>query len=665
MVAAAVMFLSIAYDKHLWLASAEPRWMLLHFSVVLAGAIYLSARLGTGLRVSLDQPWPVWMALLFGWWALLSMIDTLDRLNGWWTLKNVMACIGLFGLVVALRSEHWYWSLAWVLTLAVGFNGLLGALQFHGIDDQRIAGHWGFWAELGPMMGYFAQQAVPAATFINKNAAASYLVLTVPIAFAVFLGSRGRFAQVVAILCFVLGATLLVYTRTRSSWLGAVVSMALFGLAVLLSKPVRSLLRSSFSRGHALLAGIGLGLIVLAIDLPARLPADTFARGMGEQLVTLLDVRQPSYVVRWANNLNSLKLAGDHPWNGVGLGAFRAAYPPYHTAWMEAPNDAYDVGLRWNYLHNDWLQAFVELGVVGGLALIGFFVAVGTSGWKLATREASARTRLFSLFTVIGITALCIDALANFPMQLPTAGLMWCLAGCVTGLSKPTAQAPAELQSAGGVATKPVVWAVGLAVLAASILIIVDDLRRWQSGYHLTVARRLNYSNGDLGRALTEIDQAYAIYPYSDMVQETRALTYSRDAQGRWVSPERIIDVVEESLRHDPYSSYLLISLGKLYAHHGLLALQRDDEMRTAKYGDKLTAVLSVLRRVDNGRAELPAFAGYLALLKSEPAQAIPLFEDAMRINPKDPFVTYGADLAQHSLVRRERSPRRAERPQP
>ncbi len=647
-IAVALVVLSTVYDKRLWFASAEPRWMLLHVMVLVAASLYFCAHLSAGLRVRVAQPWPVWAALAVGLTAAVSFIHTHDPLRSWWALKHLLACITLFWLVVAMKSESWYRALAWAVTLALGLNGLLGILQYHGVDDQRMAGFFSSWSRLGPVLDHFHQVAVPGATFINKNVAASYAVLTVPIAFAAFLTSRGRGPQLLALLCCSLGATLLIYSRTRSSWLGAALACGLFAGAAMLDKSTRALLRSSFSRPQAVMAAVAAALVLAAANVPSPLPSERRGPGVGEQLGTVFDIHQWTYVLRWANNLNTLKLAVDHPLHGVGIGAFRTAYPPYHDAWVQAPSRAYDVGMRWDQLHNDWLQAFAELGVPGGMALLAFFAAVIALGWKTAKGGGSAWGRTVALFATVGITGLCIDALANFPLQMPTAGLAWCVAAWITGIAalSATDQAQLSYRTIG----RRSLWPVVALMLALTGVVAFDDLRRWESGHHLTTARRLNSGHVYLGRAIDEIDRAYAIYPYNDMVHETRALTYARDTHGSWALPEKIIGVIEESLRHDPYSSYLLITLGKLYTHQGLLALTRGEAARSANVGDKLEAVLKTLQRVAGRRAEVPAMAGYIALFNANPHQAAAHFDEAMKIDPGDPFVSHGASLARQGL---------------
>ena len=43
-------------------------------------------------------------------------------------------------------------------------------------------------------------------------------------------------------------------------------------------------------------------------------------------------------------------------------------------------------------------------------------------------------TKVLALIAAIGVTGVCVDAVANFPLQMPGAGRVCVLAGCVTAL---------------------------------------------------------------------------------------------------------------------------------------------------------------------------------------------------------------------------------------
>ncbi len=97
--------------------------------------------------------------------------------------------------------------------------------------------------------------------------------------------------------------------------------------------------------------------------------------------------------------LSTLHMIAAHPWFGVGLGAWAAAYPRYALI---------DVGLFANQAHNDWLQWTAEGGLPFGLMLVTLFL------WCL-------RPAISSVWG-LGVIAVFLHALVDYPFSRPALG---------------------------------------------------------------------------------------------------------------------------------------------------------------------------------------------------------------------------------------------------
>jgi hypothetical protein len=75
------------------------------------------------------------------------------------------------------------------------------------------------------------------------------------------------------------------------------------------------------------------------------------------------------------------------------------------------------------------VQAFVELGILGGLAYLSIFFLLVKTAWQTGGRMV--------LCLSAGIVGLGANALMDFPLQLPMAPIVfWTVGGMITGLSK-------------------------------------------------------------------------------------------------------------------------------------------------------------------------------------------------------------------------------------
>jgi Flp pilus assembly protein TadD len=114
----------------------------------------------------------------------------------------------------------------------------------------------------------------------------------------------------------------------------------------------------------------------------------------------------------------------EHPWIGLGLGNHKVFYPLYHRKMVEDRHFGVTKQLR--RVHNDFLQAFAELGMVGVLLLgwIGFvWMRIALS---LMSSRYSSDVRFWTIGITLGIVGLLVNAFFSFPLQraIPPFSLM-------------------------------------------------------------------------------------------------------------------------------------------------------------------------------------------------------------------------------------------------
>jgi O-antigen ligase len=162
------------------------------------------------------------------------------------------------------------------------------------------------------------------------------------IALGLLLTARSRPLRAGAIVSFLLIQAVLVFTYSRSAWIGDVAGVILL---LALWKP------------RTLIAVPVVGLAIFAAS-PAPIR---------DRLFSVFDPSHPLNVERvhmWRAGLGMIR---DHPWTGVGdigLGAFYSHYAPPGTREMVT------------HLHDNLLMLAVTLGIPGALIVIGLFVGV-------------------------------------------------------------------------------------------------------------------------------------------------------------------------------------------------------------------------------------------------------------------------------------------------
>jgi len=187
-------------------------------------------------------------------------------------------------------------------------------------------------------------------------------------------------------------------------------------------------------------------------------------RAMGTRLRVLLaksssDVRQRCLI--WETGL---QIASEHPWLGIGLGAFETVASPRQP--LELPQ-------RWDYLHNDWLGLAVELGYPAALACL-VAMMLWWRIWWAATAVAARPRALFLLGGGMALFVPLVCSLADYPLREPANGILFFfLAGLLRGCCKRWDVPPPTTRR-----TAPPRWSI-LAALTGSAVFVVAA---WFSG---------------------------------------------------------------------------------------------------------------------------------------------------------------------------------------
>lgn len=104
----------------------------------------------------------------------------------------------------------------------------------------------------------------------------------------------------------------------------------------------------------------------------------------------------------------------DHPWLGTGLGSFRLRYGNYR--------DPAEIGTAGGWVHNDYLQLWLEAGLPMLLLLLALCAWVGWRGVQ-ALRSGGARG-VEDLGYVAALAAVLLHALVNFLLYMPLIMLL-------------------------------------------------------------------------------------------------------------------------------------------------------------------------------------------------------------------------------------------------
>jgi len=351
----------------------------------------------------------LWLTLFWIWlgisiiWARVFYIGVIDF---WWVGSLPLT----FWIYTLSPEKEKLWRLAFALAVTTGIVlALTAAYQslFLGLE--------------------------PTGPFLSKNSLAALLILmTLPLC-AYFLlshdsrrSTRGLLGIAVFVLFFAIALI-----KGRGVILSGVASLGVLILVAARQVPKKTMI---------LLLAIVIGAFVMAngagqIDLTDRMGtvADPWNAGATRFII-------------WSRAWEMLK---ESPWLGVGSGQFALLWPPYRH-----PDDS-SAGY---FVHNDYLQLWIETGIPGLVLLLAAFIAVAYL-FVRATRHAQTapqdKIEMAGLFC--GLLAIALHSFVDFNLHILSILI---LAGLILGrlhvLASKTAQpnyfviSPQQFVSAGG-----------------------------------------------------------------------------------------------------------------------------------------------------------------------------------------------------------------------
>jgi len=325
--------------------------------------------------------------------------------------------------------------------LAGGLVSILGILQGFGVDRAL---HW---------TSRFDGRVF--STLGNPNYLGGHLVALLPAAFLRMVSVRGRGRAgwgLVTLLLFVA----LMMSRVRGSYLALGVSFALLGFLFLtpwglsVSRPNR----------RFLLAGYG-GTLLAALLTVMSLGGFSIFSLEGETARQRLE----TWKVTWL-------MVKDRPLLGSGVEQLKVLYPAYQHRPFKPDDYEKHPYTHTEHVHNEFLRIHQEGGLVG-LGL--FLLLLGMWARELIRRLSDANPdtleRALLLGSAGGVTAVLVQAMSNFPLQIAPTTVLFALYLAIPAAREGAVRVPASLPRGRVLALSltALVLLVGFKTLAASV----------------------------------------------------------------------------------------------------------------------------------------------------------------------------------------------------
>lgn len=470
----------------------------------------------------------------------LSLVNALNPMEGARDFLNLALGIALFWIAVDNADPESFRSLSQWTVFGATLVSIVGIVQAWGVEIPTLV-----------------QVAPPSSTFGNKNMAAQYILLVIPVAYYLLLSASEPPKEWFHSSMAAIITTYFVYTGTRAAWGGCAVALLILWLGLRArGYPPRELL-SFGKRKWSFLIGIAIFVLGMKTIPPYFVPSFS-AHPTITRLQSMLELESdPSAQGRFAIWANSLAIFRDHPVLGVGKGNFQFIYPLYNRRLVKDPS--FTVEAKAAEAHNDYIQLLAEVGFLGTTAFLWTLVLLARRYWRSMNEELNPPL----LAVGLALTAILLEAFWDFPFAhpVPTA-FFWIYAGFLWRLSEdPHSQGapPAKKNLALAVMTLLALSATAASILTFMHLRAEFYFSRANFGdYHVKgMAEKLD-------RAEEDFNQATYLYPYDFRYHHWKAVLMLR--KGR---PQEALQANIRALTLNPYHINTLNNLGVIYTALG------------------------------------------------------------------------------------------------
>ena len=350
-------------------------------------------------------------------WEFISLFWALNVYLGSITLMQHTSFIVVFFLVINIFSKKDFPMILNVLIIASVLVSVIGLLQYYFDDNVFIR-------------TFFVQKAAPAATFINKNMASHFMVMTLPISLILFLFANKKLHVILYSIAFFIGAWYVLYIQARQAYLAVIVELLVFivflGLDFWKNKLHSVVHRLALRKYKLMIATLVAVLLIVASNFTNQGWATNESAKL-DRFSTINVEGGGSRIPLWINTLEMIK---EHPLTGVGVNQWSESYPLYYD--RVTKDVAFNEITRLQRVHNEYIETLANVGLIGySFLLWALFYIVRCVIRSLS--DVNNKYRSIVLSATLGMVGFAVVSFFSFPIQsyLPVFVLIFFIAATV------------------------------------------------------------------------------------------------------------------------------------------------------------------------------------------------------------------------------------------
>ena len=269
------------------------------------------------------------------------------------------------------------------------------------------------------------QAVVPGSFFSNKNMAAQYILLSLPLVIHFWLqfkdkkNARGFYLTSALIVAMI---TVIMYTFASAAWVSLGVQIILF--FVIAHYYIKRHNPNFLDKKLVIAITVMIIAVLVLLPIPKKGQSSTGYKAFiaeTDALVKQVDADVRSTNIRIAIWSNSMAMLKDNWFKGIGAGNWVVVYPYYHQ--KVRIDRQMSVSVKHDNAHNDYIEILTEFGIFG-LLFFGYFLFYTFKRILLVLKNGNYQDNLFILVPALSLAGILVDACFSFPLQQPVP-ILW------------------------------------------------------------------------------------------------------------------------------------------------------------------------------------------------------------------------------------------------
>jgi len=413
-----------------------------------------------------------------------------------------------------INYEHQVNRILNILLIIGGLFGIYGILQYNGIDFP-------FWIRNVGRLQVFG-------LFGNVNFFAEYLIVPLPIAVSLFFTCQKKLKKILLLIGILAMGTSLIVTFTRGSYIGFGASLIFMAILFIFSRG-KNFIKDNKKNFMVIFAVMI--IITFLFVIPTPLSKSGTVISTIKSRISITQLVQSVSVIRRITILKFTALMiKDHPLLGSGIGTYKYNTLRYQAEFFEQEQQnrsLYIIGFA-NKAHNEYMQIWAELGIIGLGIFIWLMIGYFTYGLRFIKKTKNEYKKGIIIGLMGAVVAVLVDGIFGFPLHLPATVILFWLALALTivmiksevdaeeiDISKKDKSKKMKGEKDNNISWfKPLLYVV---IILATLFLCITVARPFIARTHLYYGNK-EIKNKDINKAIKIYEKALRWDPYSGQI---------------------------------------------------------------------------------------------------------------------------------------------------